>query len=160
MSLSLKLSIAQQQLLLLNGADIVQKYPVYTASKGAGEQFGSNQTPRGWHVIRAKIGQNMPLNAVFVARRPTGEIYSPEFAKQYDQRDWILTRILWLSGLEPGKNRLGKVDTMRRYIYIHGTPDEKPMGIPKSRGCVCMRNHEIVQLFDQVSVGTKILIEE
>lgn len=121
---------------------------------------GSLQTPRGWHVIRAKIGDGAPVNTVFVGRRPTGEIYSPELAKQYDARDWILTRILWLSGLEVNKNRLGSVDTMRRYIYIHGTPDEVPMGVVGSHGCIRMRNSDMIALFNRIPVGTKVLIVE
>ena len=156
----LKVSIRQQVLLLLSDLEVVQKYSISSALKGVGELYGSEQTPRGWHSIRAKIGEKMPVNTVFVGRRPTGEIYSPELRKQYAKRDWILTRILWLSGLEPGKNRLKNVDTMRRYIYIHGTPDDTPMGIPGSHGCIRMRNQDILQLFNQVTPGIKILIEE
>ena len=131
---------------------------VATAKKGVGETFGSEQTPRGRHVVREKIGAGAPENAVFVGRRPTGEIYTPDLRRLHPQRDWILTRILWLSGCEVGKNRLGKVDTMRRYIYIHGCPDEDPMGIPSSHGCVKMRNHELIRLFDRVAVGTPVEI--
>lgn len=146
--------------MLIENSIILENYSISTALKGVGEKKGSFQTPRGWHVIRAKIGEGMPENSVFVSRRPTGEIYSPELAKQYGKRDWILTRILWLSGLEVGKNRLGDVDTMRRYIYIHGTPDEVPMGVVGSRGCIRMHNAEIMHLFDQICVGTKIFIYE
>ena len=135
-------------------------FAVATARKGVGELNGSEQTPRGWHVIRAKIGAEQPVNTVFVARRPTGEIYSPALAAQAPERDWILTRILWLSGLEPGRNRLGTVDTMRRYIYIHGCPDEEPMGIPSSHGCIKMHNQDVIRLYDTVSVGTRVLIQE
>jgi L,D-transpeptidase YbiS len=131
---------------------------VSTGRKGVGELNGSEQTPRGWHKIRAKIGTGQPLDTVFVARRPTGEIYTPELRKDYPNRDWILTRILWLSGLEPGKNRLGNVDTMRRFIYIHGCPDDDPMGRPGSRGCVKMRNSELIELFERVPVGTRVHI--
>jgi lipoprotein-anchoring transpeptidase ErfK/SrfK len=131
---------------------------ISTGRKGVGEQNGSEQTPRGWHKIRAKIGAGQPENTVFVARRPTGELYSPEMRASYPNRDWILTRILWLSGLEPGRNRLGKVDTMRRFIYIHGCPDDDPMGTPGSRGCVKMRNRELIELFDRVPAGTRVHI--
>lgn len=137
---------------------IVLQTRIATAKKGVGEVRGSEQTPRGWHVIRAKIGAGLPADTVFVGRRPTGEIYSPQLRALHPQRDWILTRILWLSGLEPGKNRLGKVDTMRRYIYIHGCPDEDPMGVPSSHGCVKMRNAEIIELFEQVEAGTRVHI--
>ena len=115
------ISIAQQSLTLFDAAgQVLRRYPVSTASRGVGEQRGSYCTPRGRHLIRAKLGAGQPENAVFVARRPSGEIYSPELGSAFPGRDWILTRILWLSGCEPQRNRLGCVDTMRRYIYIHG----------------------------------------
>ncbi len=132
---------------------------VSTARNGAGEQDGSEKTPRGEHYIRAKIGAGLPPNAVLVSRRPTGEIYTPSLRSAFPNRDWILTRILWLCGREPGKNRLGNVDTMRRYVYIHGCPDEDPMGVPGSRGCVKMRNSELIELFDRVAAGTRVIIK-
>jgi L,D-transpeptidase YbiS len=125
-------------------------YLVSTATRGAGEKNGSLCTPRGRHIVRAKIGTGQPLNTVFVRRRPTGEVWSPELHARYPGRDWILTRILWLSGCEPGKNRLGDVDTMRRYIYIHGSPDTAEMGKPGSIGCIRMRNRDIVELFESL----------
>jgi lipoprotein-anchoring transpeptidase ErfK/SrfK len=131
---------------------------VSTGRKGVGERNGSEQTPRGWHVIRAKIGAGLPADTVLVGRRPTGEVYTAALRAQYPQRDWILTRILWLSGLEPGRNRLGQVDTMRRYIYIHGCPDTDPMGVPGSHGCVKMRNSDIIDLYERVPVGTRVQI--
>ena len=137
---------------------VLMETRIATGLKGVGEQNGSEQTPRGWHKIRAKIGAGQPENTVFVARRPTGELYAPEMRASYPNRDWILTRILWLSGLEPGRNRLGKVDTMRRFIYIHGCPDDDPMGMPGSRGCVKMRNRELIELFDRVPTGTRVHI--
>jgi lipoprotein-anchoring transpeptidase ErfK/SrfK len=129
---------------------------VSTAAKGVGEQNGSYCTPRGRHVVRAKVGAGATVNTVFARRRPTGETWTPELAAQFPQRDWILTRILWLSGCEPGFNRLGEVDTMRRYIYIHGSPDTVPMGTPGSIGCVRMRNNDIVELFDLVPPYTPV----
>lgn len=141
-----------------DGGRVLMERRISTGRKGVGEVNGSEQTPRGWHQIRAKIGAGQPENAVFVARRPTGEIFRPELRQQYPNRDWILTRILWLSGLEPGRNRLGQVDTMRRFIYIHGCPDDDPMGIPGSRGCVKMRNRDLIELFDRVPVGTRVHI--
>jgi lipoprotein-anchoring transpeptidase ErfK/SrfK len=137
---------------------VLMETKISTGRKGVGEMNGSEQTPRGWHQVRAKIGAGQPENGVFVARRPTGEIYTQGLRQEYPGRDWILTRILWLSGLEPGKNRLGQVDTMRRYIYIHGCPDEDEMGTPGSRGCVKMRNAELIKLFDLVPVGTRVHI--
>ncbi|MCP1726688.1 hypothetical protein J2T60_000653 [Natronospira proteinivora] len=136
------------------------QWPVSTAKNGPGEGHGSGCTPRGRHVIRARIGDGQAVGTVFVGRRPTGEICDEALFRAQPERDWILTRILWLSGLEPGKNRLGDVDTMRRYIYIHGCPDAFPMGKPLSAGCIRMRNHAVIALFEQVSVGTEVLIKE
>jgi L,D-transpeptidase YbiS len=133
---------------------------IASARNGVGERIHSECTPRGWHLIRAKIGAGCPENTVFVGRRPTGERYSPALRFRYPERDWILTRILWLSGCEPGRNRLGDVDTMRRYVYIHGAPDEDPMGIPSSHGCIKMRNADVVRLFDLVPAGTRVYIGE
>ena len=137
---------------------LLRSYPVSTSKYGAGERNGSFCTPRGAHVIRARIGAGQPVNSVFVRRRPTGEIWTPELYAQYPGRDWILTRILWLSGLEVGRNRLGDVDSMRRYIYIHGTPDSTKLGSPSSIGCVRMRNLAVVELFDLVPAGTRVEI--
>lgn len=155
-----RISIAQQHLRLLGDEGVLMDVPVSTALNGAGERNGSGCTPRGWHQIRAKIGSGCPVNTVFRARRPTGEIFSPALREEQPERDWILTRILWLSGLEPGRNRMGDVDTMRRYIYIHGTPDEEPMGVALSHGCVRMHNRDIIKLFGLIQVGTRVLIEE
>jgi lipoprotein-anchoring transpeptidase ErfK/SrfK len=154
--LSLRVSLAAQALEVWREGRLVKTYPVSTSKHGAGEIEGSHKTPRGRHVVRAKIGAGAPDNAVFRGRRPTGEIYSAELAAGHPGRDWILTRILWLSGAEIGKNRLGRVDTMRRYIYIHGTPDTEPLGIPGSIGCIRMRNRDVVELFDLVPVGTPV----
>ena len=137
---------------------LLQTYPVSTGANGAGEENGSFCTPRGRHVIRAKIGAGQPLNTVFVKRRPTGEIYSPELGARHPGRDWILTRILWLSGQESGYNRGGSCDTMRRYIYVHGTPDDTELGRPGSRGCIRMRNAELLELFDRVAAGMAVEI--
>jgi len=139
---------------------VVLETQIATARNGVGERINSEQTPRGRHIVRAKIGAGLPPGAVLVSRRPTGEIYSPGLRAAFPERDWILTRILWLSGLERGRNRLGEVDTMRRYIYIHGCPDEDPMGVPSSRGCVKMRNADLIRLFDIVPVGTPVTIRE
>ncbi|MBI5890658.1 MAG: L,D-transpeptidase [Nitrosomonadales bacterium] len=151
--------IPTQQLELFgDDGKLVHRFPVSTGANGAGEENGSFCTPRGRHVIRAKVGAGLPENAVFVKRRPTGEIYTPELGAQFPQRDWILTRILWLSGCESGYNRSGTCDTMRRYIYIHGTPDSLELGKPGSRGCVRMRNADLVALFDMVQAGTEVEI--
>lgn len=156
----LQVHVPTQKLYLIEHNKIKKEYLISTAKNGVGEQYGSEKTPRGWHTIRAKIGGDEPINTVFIKRRPTGEIYSPELRKANPTRDWILTRICWLNGLESGKNRLGQVDTMRRYVYIHGTPDENTMGVPGSRGCIRMWNSDLIELFNKVPVGTKILILE
>jgi len=158
MSVRLEVDLDRQTLTLLENEHCLRKYLVSTARNGPGERKGSFCTPRGAHIVRAKIGRGAAVDTVFVGRRPTGEIYSPELAAQFPGRDWILTRILWLSGCEVGRNRLGEVDTMRRYIYIHGSPDSVSMGTPGSIGCVRMRNDDIVELFDRVSAGTPITI--
>jgi L,D-transpeptidase YbiS len=135
---------------------LVMQTAISSAKNGVGQQRGSYQTPLGRHIIRAKIGAGAAFNTVFVGRRKTGEIWCPELAARFPQRDWILTRILWLSGLEPGKNRFGDVDTMRRYIYLHGSPDTVKMGEPGSIGCIRMKNSDIVSLFDWVPAGTTV----
>ena len=155
----IEIDVPTQSLILKDAQGrILMQNRISTARNGVGEENGSEKTPRGAHYIRARIGAGLPADAVLVSRRPTGEIYSPSLRAAYPNRDWILTRILWLCGLEPGKNRLGNVDTMRRYIYIHGCPDEDPMGVPGSRGCVKMRNREIIELFDRVAPGTRVHI--
>jgi L,D-transpeptidase YbiS len=156
----IRVSIARQRLMLTVRGECVMDVPVSTAKNGPGEHSGSECTPRGWHVVRAKIGAGCPENTVFVGRRPTGEIYAPALRARCPGRDWILTRILWLSGLEPGRNRLGVVDTMRRYVYIHGCPDEDGLGVPGSHGCVKVRNRDVIALFDRVKTGTRVLIAE
>ncbi|MDP3874037.1 MAG: L,D-transpeptidase [Methyloversatilis sp.] len=157
----LALDIPTQWMQLYDDRDVlIRRYRVSTARNGSGEQRGSYCTPRGRHVIRARIGAGMPANTVFVRRRPTGECWSPELAASHPGRDWILTRILWLSGCEPGFNRLGEVDTMRRFIYLHGSPDTAEMGVPGSIGCVRMRNRDIIELFDLVPAGTPVDIRD
>jgi len=139
---------------------LLATYPVSTAAKGAGEVQGSYQTPRGKHIIRAKVGAGQPANAVFVARRPTGELWTPALVEEFPDRDWILTRILWLSGKEPGFNRRGSVDTMRRYVYIHGTPETTRLGQLGSHGCIRMDNAQLIDLFDRVEPYTPVDIVE
>jgi L,D-transpeptidase YbiS len=155
------ISIQAQTLTLLDEAgELLAQFPVSTAANGVGCEKNSGCTPLGTHIIRAKIGEGAPANTVFVGRRPTGEICTPELMAQYPNRDWILTRILWLSGTEVGKNRLGNVDTMQRYIYIHGTPETTDMSKVGSHGCVRMRNDDLIALFDRVPVGTTVHIQD
>ncbi|MCC6921481.1 MAG: L,D-transpeptidase [Nitrosomonas sp.] len=155
--MKIHITIPDQRLILTDddGA-ILKQCLISSARNGTGQQQGSFRTPLGRHIIRAKIGAGQPVNTVFVRRRPTGEIYTPALGRQFPKRDWILTRILWLSGCEPGYNRLGSVDTMRRYIYIHGTPDSVEMGKPGSIGCIRVANHDLLALFEKVPVGTEV----
>ena len=146
----IEISIADQTLRLLTDSG-EQSWSVSTALNGPGNIKGSGCTPLGQHKVKLKIGESAPTNSVFVGRRSTGEIYSETLAKQYPERDWILTRIIWLQGMEYGFNRGGQVDTLSRFIYIHGTPDSEPMGVPKSHGCIRMRNQDLIELFDQVN---------
>ncbi len=157
--MKINVHLATQELELLDDAgSTLRRYAVSTAANGAGETNGSYCTPRGKHIVRAKIGAGQPENAVFVRRRPTGEIYTPALDAQFPERDWILTRILWLEGLEPGRNQGGTVDTHDRYIYIHGTPDSVALGAPGSHGCIRMRNADLIELFDMVPAGTAVEI--
>lgn len=156
----IQIIISDQTLKLIEGNRVLREYSISTARKGPGEQTDSNCTPRGEHIIAEKIGDGEPVNAVFVGRKPTGEIYRPELREKYPDRDWILTRILWLSGCEEGKNRGGNVDSHDRYIYIHGSPDDVAMGKPGSAGCIRMRNSDVIDLFDRVDVATPVRIED
>lgn len=155
----ININIERQRLDLLNDYDhVIEQFDISSAKNGVGQKNGSFCTPLGKHIIRAKIGAGQPINTVFIRRRPTGEIYTPDLGERFPNRDWILTRILWLSGCEPGFNRLGSVDTMRRYIYIHGSPDSVEMGRPGSIGCIRMKNCDLLMLFDKVTVGTHVEI--
>jgi lipoprotein-anchoring transpeptidase ErfK/SrfK len=158
--LRIEIDIGAQRLRLLRGAEVLREYPVSTAKNGTGERMDTGCTPRGRHVVAEKIGEGAAAGTVFVGRRPTGEIYSPELRQQNPARDWILTRILWLAGAEPGRNQGGDVDTYNRYIYIHGAPDDVPMGRPGSAGCIRMRNADVIELFDRVPPGTPVDIRE
>lgn len=158
----LTVDLSQQVLSAWQGSVLMQRWPVSTAANGPGEISGSGCTPRGRHVIRAKIGAGAAEGTVFKARRVATDVrqYSAAADAQYPGRDWILSRILWLSGCELGRNRLGCVDTQRRYIYIHGTPHTDALGAPASHGCIRMASADIVQLFDLVLVGTEVTLHE
>ena len=156
--MNIEIDTQKQTLTVLEDGRTIKQYTVSTSKNGLGEKNGSFCTPRGRHIVRAKLGAGQPLGSVFVRRRPTGEVWTPELHARYPGRDWILTRILWLSGRERGKNRLGEVDTMRRYIYIHGTPDTAELGRPGSIGCVRMRNRDVAELFDLVPRYTEVVI--
>lgn len=156
----LHISLADQCLYGFANGQLLLRLAVSTALNGPGEQNGSGCTPRGLHWVRAKIGAGLPLGAVLRGRRWTGEVWSPALHEQFPGRDWILTRILWLSGCELGRNRLGAVDSFRRYIYLHGTPDGEPMGVPRSHGCVRLRNADLLELFPRVPLHCAVQIDE
>jgi hypothetical protein len=157
---AIEIDIPRQTLTLRDAGRVLSVWPVSTARNGAGERMHSGCTPRGRHRVRLLIGAGCKRNSVFVGRRATGEIYSEALSLAQPQRDWILTRIIWLTGCEPGFNRGGDCDTLRRFIYIHGCPDSEPMGIPMSHGCVRMRNDDVIDLFDRVQVGTPVTISD
>ena len=154
--MELEINLRQQRLQLWDQGRVLSEYAVSTGGNGVGEINGSGCTPRGRHVIRARIGGDQPAGSVFRARRPTGEIWTQDLHARYPGRDWILTRILWLSGTERGRNRLGCVDTFRRYIYLHGTPPTTRLGLPGSKGCIRMANTDIIALYDQIGAGTVV----
>ena len=157
-SLRLTISLSAQSLTLSPHHGIHDQFPVSTARHGAGQRQDSGCTPTGQHMIYRKIGSGCPVNTVFTGRVRQPDLYSAALAARYPERDWILTRILWLTGLEPGHNQGGSQDTLTRYIYIHGTPDTEPMGVPRSHGCIRMRNQDIITLFDHVDEGTPVFI--
>ena len=160
MTKTIDINIAAQTLALKSGNQVLKRYSVSTAKNGPGEQLGSECTPRGQHRIAEKIGADCAVNTVFVGRKPTDELYTPELRRQFPGRDWIITRILWLGGCEPGRNQYGDVDTYQRCIYIHGAPDDVPMGRPGSRGCIRMRNPDLLELFEQAEVGMEVSITD
>jgi len=158
--INIEINIDKQTLTLFQDDNFMQSWPVSTAKKGAGEEEGSECTPRGRHFIAEKIGKDAEPNTIFVGRENTGDTFSPSLRDKHPDRDWILTRILWLKGEEEGINLGDDCDTYKRYIYIHGCPDDTEMGVPGSRGCIRMRNEDIISLFDKVEEGTPVLITE
>lgn len=156
------INIAKQNLCLYEHNAEISQYQVSTAKNGIGSRQDSGCTPLGEHIIAQKIGGDQPINSVFVGRVPTNEVYSADFGKLHPERDWILSRILWLAGLEEGINKgcndKGGCDTYQRYIYIHGTPDDEAMDMPLSHGCVRMRNQDIIELYEKVDEGITVSI--
>lgn len=153
------ISISNQTLELISPG-FRKTYPVSTAKNGVGQKEGSFATPLGTHLVKDKFGYQLPTNTIFVGREPDSELFSPKLEAENPDRDWILSRILWLSGCEPGFNRLGDVDTKMRYIYIHGTPDSQPMSVPASHGCIRMRTSDVEELFGLTPIYTQVLIKE
>lgn len=151
------IDLAQQTLTLPRYNKV---YVISTGKNGIGEQENTGKTPRGWHKVALKVGQHAAQNAVFIARKQTGEVYNKTLAEAFPERDWILSRILWLKGLEENFNQGEGCDTFKRYIYIHGTPDTELMGIPLSHGCIRMRNQDVIELFSLVDEEALVYISE
>ncbi len=150
----------RQKLALYRDGRVLNEYAISTAKNGLGEYKNSYKTPRGWHQVIEKIGNNDPIGTVFSSRIKTGEIYNQELSNKFPNRDWILTRIIRLKGLEPGLNSGGEVDSFERYIYIHGTHEEDKLGMPASKGCIRMGNRDIIELFDSIYCNIKVFIDE
>lgn len=162
-SVYLLIDTQKQQMFVYQAEQLIATYAVSTAKNGTGSLENSGCTPLGEHQIAEKFGDGLPQNAVFVARQFTGELYDDELGGAFAERDWILGRIMWLDGCENGINQGQNadgfcVDSKSRYIYIHGTPDSEPMGVPLSHGCVRMRMNDVVKLYEQVAIGTKVII--
>ncbi|WP_081964856.1 L,D-transpeptidase [Legionella norrlandica] len=153
------ISIARQEMNCFENDQLMACYPISSGKNGVGERIHSRCTPRGWHKVYSILGLELPVNSVMVAREWTGEIYSESLATQFPERDWILTRILQLDGLEPGRNKGGDVDTLQRYIYIHGTPDTTQLGVPGSHGCIRMNNKAIIELANWSTINTLVYIQ-
>ncbi len=158
---SIRINVGEQKLYLLNEqGETEREYPVSTSKYGVGNENASEKTPLGLHCIKHKIGGSMPINMVMVGREPIGLLEDCINQDKELPDDVITSRIMWLEGMEPGKNQGGHVDTYNRYIYIHGTSEEDKIGIPASIGCIRMRNQDVMDLYRKVETGTEVLIEE
>ncbi len=154
----LKVVVSEQALYVLRSGTILDRYPVSTSKYGIGNREGSFQTPLGRHRIAKKAGYGAPLGSVLEDRRLTGKVAAIDTGGSGAPRDVITTRVLWLQGLETGVNRGEGIDSLRRFIYIHGTTSEGLIGSPASNGCVRMRNRDVAELFDLVPEGTDVEI--
>jgi lipoprotein-anchoring transpeptidase ErfK/SrfK len=156
----IRISATDSKLYLMSDQKITKSYPISIAKNGLGNLLNSNKTPLGLHEIKKKIGKGVPQNGILKARIPTGKLAKIIKEPIATNTDLVTSRILWLSGLEPGVNKGGNVDSYNRFIYIHGTPEEGLIGQPASHGCIRMYNKDVIELFDLVPVGTKVLIEK
>ncbi|MEM9676158.1 MAG: L,D-transpeptidase [Bacteroidota bacterium] len=155
----IRVSIAEQKLYLVEDGQTLKQYPVSTSAYGIGSEAGSNKTPLGKHKVISKFGADAPLGTIFRSRINTGRVATIYTDETDLEEDDVTTRILRLTGLEPGKNKGPGVDSFSRYIYIHGTPEEGLIGQPASHGCIRMKNADVVELFDLVDEGTLVMIE-
>jgi UDP-N-acetylmuramate--alanine ligase len=152
----LSVNIQLQELYLVKKQMIQLKFPVSTSKYGIGNLENSYKTPLGIHSIVSKIGRGVPAGRIFIDRIDTGRTWKPGMQED----NLILTRILRLKGLEPGINAGKNIDSFERYIYIHGTGKEDRIGTPISHGCICMRNNDIIKLFDSVKENTIVIINK
>lgn len=157
----IRVGIKSQTLVLFDPWGREQRhYVVSTARNGVGERVNSYQTPRGWHKVCEKIGDGAEANTIIFRRKVTPWKYTAQLHAEYPNKDWILSRILWLCGEEPGKNQGGEVDSYDRAIYIHGAGEHVQWGVPTSLGCVRMQNGDVIELFNNTSLGIDVLIDE
>ena len=154
----LYVGIRRQKMYHIKNNKIFSTYPVSTSSKGAGNNVGSFKTPTGLHFIAEKIGDNAPVATLFINKKNTGKVVPINITEVSSYKDEITSRVLSLKGLQQGINKGKKYDTFARGIYIHGTSDEASIGKPSSHGCIRMKNDDIIELFDLLSVGIKVVL--
>lgn len=152
----LYVSVRRQRLFHVRDGGLIAEYPIATASKGLGAKVDTYRTPTGLHRVSEKFGDDVPPLGILKDREFTGQFADPDFAGK--DNDWITSRILWLSGLEPGVNQGDDVDSHERFIYIHGTANEGSVGTPSSMGCIRMRNADVIELYEGVAVGTLVVV--
>lgn len=155
----LQVSVAKQQMTLYELGRPVQTFRISTSMVGTGSRMGSIRTPLGRHRICRMVGDGLVAGAVLRGAKPTGEVAQIFIDTTNVEDDLVTTRILWLEGLEPGRNRGGLVDSYHRYIYIHGTPEEGLIGQPASHGCLRMYNRDVIALYNRIRLGSLVIIE-
>ena len=154
----LYVSVKSQKMYHIINNKVVKTFIISTAEKGIGNIKHSDQTPLGLHIVKEKHGDNTPLNGRMIGRIFYGQISTIYNDTSRSKTDDLTTRIMWLSGEEEGINKGGNVDSYQRYIYIHGTSEEGRLGTPASHGCIRMNNKDILELYNKIAVGTKVLI--
>jgi lipoprotein-anchoring transpeptidase ErfK/SrfK len=157
-SAHIEVDISEQRLYLIENSLIKASYPISTSKYGEGSIENSFKTPLGKHSIKEMIGEEAEINTIFTSRINTKR--SATIINQFEDtdNDYVTSRIMWLDGEEDGFNKGGNVDSFRRYIYIHGTHEEGLIGIKASHGCIRMFNYDVIELFNLVNIGTKVVI--
>jgi len=158
MTYKIDIDISQQRLYLKQNDDLIKSYPISSSKYGEGSTENSNMTPLGLHVIKEKIGTDVPINTLFISRINTKRTVNIENSRNKTKDDHITSRILWLDGLEEGKNKGKGVYSYSRYIYIHGTHEEGLIGEKASHGCIRMLNNDVIDLYNYVNIGTEVYI--